>query len=68
MGREQRANHATPEGVLTFGQFLETMFAQKHTGPVTLHFAEGYPLKVDIPSDPRRICLTRAADRVGLTG
>jgi hypothetical protein len=57
VGQEQREG----EGLLTFAQFLEAMYAQKHTGPVTLHMKQGHPYSIDIPREPRRIALTRAA-------
>jgi hypothetical protein len=57
-GREEDGR---PEGLLTFAQFLEAMYAQRHTGAVTLHFAQGCPLRIEIPREPRRIHLQRAA-------
>ena len=57
VGQEQREG----EGLLTFAQFLEAMYAQKHTGRVNLDFAQGVPQVIEIPREPRRIRLTRAA-------
>jgi len=37
------------------------MYAQKHTGRVNLDFAQGVPQVIEIPREPRRIRLTRAA-------
>jgi hypothetical protein len=49
------------EGLLTFPQFLEAMHAQRHTGRISIDFAQGVPKVIEIPREPRRIRLTRAA-------
>jgi hypothetical protein len=34
----------------TFAQMLEQLYAEKHTGPVIVHFAQGHPRHVEIPA------------------
>lgn len=41
----------------TFGQMLERLYVEKHTGPVIVHFQHGAPQTVEIPSEPERIRL-----------
>lgn len=42
----------------TFAAVLERLHAEKHTGPVTVHFAQGHPQTVELPCAPVRIRLT----------
>lgn len=39
---------------------LRTLWTAKHTGPVTVHFAQGRPVVVEIPVAPQRITLDSA--------
>lgn len=43
----------------TFPELLERLWMEKHTGPVTVHFAQGVPNVIEFPGEPRRIPLTR---------
>ena len=43
----------------TFGEMLEKLFVEKHTGPVIFHFAQGRPNTMEIPSEPLRIVLDK---------
>ena len=42
---------------VSFAELLQRLHAQKHTGPVTLHFLHGRPKLVDLPSEPMQIAL-----------
>lgn len=48
---------------LTFLRLCEQLSQEKHTGPITVHFAQGHPSSVDIPCEPTRIRLTKAGTR-----
>lgn len=43
----------------TFPQLLERLHAERHTGPVVIHFAQGQPNVIEIPSAPTRIALDK---------
>lgn len=43
----------------TFGEMLERLWKDKHTGPVILHLAQGVPNTIEIPSEPTRIKLEK---------
>jgi hypothetical protein len=43
----------------TFPEVLEGFYRDKHTGPVTVHFAQGVPNVVEIPEEPMRIRLDK---------
>lgn len=42
---------------VSFAELLERLHAEKHTGPVTVHFLHGQPKLVDLPSEPTQIAL-----------
>lgn len=42
---------------VSFAELLQRLHAQKHTGPVTLHFLHGQPKLVDLPSEPTQIAI-----------
>lgn len=44
-----------------FATVLDDLWRQKHTGPITVHFAEGVAQQVDYPQEPMRIKLDRRA-------
>jgi hypothetical protein len=43
----------------TFDAWLVNVYAQRFTGPVTIHFAQGVPNVVEIPCQPTKIVLDR---------
>lgn len=45
---------------VSFPDLLRTLFAEKHTGPITIHFAQGHPNRLEIPCEPTRIVLDKA--------
>jgi hypothetical protein len=51
---------------MTFADVLNRLFLEQHTGPVTVHFAEGCPTNVEIPATPTRLKLDKRGrpDRV----
>jgi len=59
-GESHGQEEGREEGLLTFAQLLDAMFAQKHTGPVTLHFKHGRPYLAELPREPRRIRIAAA--------
>lgn len=48
---------------VTFARLLERLHRDKHTGPVTIHFGQGVPSRVEIPGEPTRITLDRATEK-----
>jgi predicted CopG family antitoxin len=48
----------TATGEETFFEFLRRLYAEKHTGPVVIHMAEGQPKSAEILAEPVRIRLT----------
>lgn len=46
-------------GVETLATILEKLFTSKHTGPMTIHFAQGRANSVEIPGEPMRIRLEK---------
>lgn len=42
---------------VSFFGMLERLYAQRHTGPVVVHFAQGQPNVIELPSEPTRIAL-----------
>lgn len=45
----------------SFPELLERLFADKHTGPVTVHFAQGVPNVIEIPGEATKIRLDKRA-------
>jgi hypothetical protein len=48
----------------TFADILERLWTEQHTGPVIIHFGQGCPNEVEIPSPPTRIHVDRPARKV----
>lgn len=48
---------------LSFATMLEKLYADKHTGPVVVHFAQGSPNVIEIPCEPTRISLDSGKKR-----
>jgi hypothetical protein len=46
--------------ILSFADVLYRLHAEKHTGPVTIHFHQGQPQSIEIPAEPTRITLDKA--------
>ena len=44
----------------SFPDVLDSLYRDQHTGPVTIHFAQGVPIVVEFPEAPLRIRLARA--------
>ena len=52
----------------SFATVLDDLWRQRHTGPITIHFAQGVPNVVEIPEAPMRIALdNREPVRADLT-
>ncbi len=62
VGSTARAILAERGETMTYVRLTEQLFREKYTGPVTLHFAQGQPVRAEIPSAPTRIRLDRKAD------
>ena len=59
---------ATPPSRLTFAEMLAQLYADRHTGPIILHFAEGHVHVIELPAESTRIVLDKTvAVRAGLT-
>lgn len=56
-----------PPGLLqdveAFADVLAKLHAQQHTGAVTIHFAQGYAVRVELPGEPIRIKLDNGRRR-----
>lgn len=44
---------------LSFGEALEKLWVEQHTGPILFHFAQGVPQAIEIPGEPTRIKLEK---------
>lgn len=40
---------------VTFSEVVERLHAARHTGAVTIHFAQGHAVRLELPCEPVRI-------------
>ena len=50
--------------LLSFTDVLMRLHAEKHTGPVTIHFHQGQPQAIEIPVSTTRIQLDKGERRI----